>query len=107
MLVETAGNTLTLAGRFDGRSTGEVRDRLRALLDLHTDLVVDVTELESIDGPALMVLAAAGARLRREQRSLTLRGADLGLRRVVACTRLRRLFLFEGSALAHLNTTSV
>ena len=95
MEITTTGNVLTLAGRFDGRSTGAVRTALHQLIGDHTDVVVDVSDLESIDGPALQVLAAGAARLGRDGHRLRLRGCSPGLRRVIAYTRLRRLLQLE------------
>jgi len=101
MQVTSRGATVILAGRFDVRSTGAVREALYKHIGSGSgDVVVDVSELESIDATALKVLAAATRVMERTGRRLILRGGSPGLRRIIALTRLRRLVQIERGAIA-------
>ena len=95
MDVTTEGAALVLAGRLDGRSTGVVREVLQALMRDNHDVVVDLTDVESIDVTGLTMLAAASKLMEREGRHLTLRGCRPALRRVIAFTRIRSVLQVE------------
>lgn len=100
MQVSTHGATVVLSGRFDVRSTFQVREVLYARINSSSeDVIVDLSGLESIDATALKVLAAATRVMEREGRHLILRGCSPGLRRIIALTRLRRLVQIERGAI--------
>lgn len=89
------GNVLVLSGQFDGRSTAEVRDLLYDQIDRYDDVVVDLSGVESIDVPAIRMLAAASTLLDRDGRRMVLRGCRPGVRRLIAVTRARSALLIE------------
>jgi anti-anti-sigma factor len=91
------GTVLALSGRFDGRSTAQVRTALYDHID-HSpdrDVVVDLSAVESLDSTALKLLGAASHHLERGGRHLVLRGCSPAVRRVLTFSRLRRLFSVE------------
>jgi anti-anti-sigma factor len=99
MEVTTSGQMVILTGRFDGRSTAIVRDvlydHIAATAPAHADIVVDLSQVESVDATALRLLAAATRVVEKDGRHLRLRGCSPALRRVIAYTKLRRLILVE------------
>jgi anti-anti-sigma factor len=102
MLVLKLGSTLALAGQFDGRSTGMVREALYALIDETPDqnVVVDLSRVESLDCSAVKLLGAASFHLKCADRRLVLRGGTPAIRRVLTSTRYRRLFELERERVA-------
>jgi anti-anti-sigma factor len=96
MEISTDGTALVLAGRFDGRCTSDVREALYDHIDhQHDEVVVDMSAVELIDAPALRMLAAATMSLDREGRALVRRGCSAPVRRVISCSRLRRVVQVE------------
>ena len=96
MVESNQDSAMALAGRVDGRHASEVRAALYERIEGEEgDVVLDLTEVESIDGTVLKLLAAAALRLQRTGRQLVLRGCSPALRRVFAFGGLRRLFAWE------------
>lgn len=95
MDVMTDGPTLVLAGSFDARSTWRVRGALHDLLAVHDHVVVDLTDVTSVDVTALKVLAASSRQAVHDNQHLTLRGCSGNVRRLLAVTHLRRLVEVE------------
>ncbi|HEX5860770.1 MAG TPA: STAS domain-containing protein [Nocardioides sp.] len=96
MQIVIDGARLVLSGAFDVRSTREVR----TAIDDHfaareEDLVVDLTEVDSIDLTALKVLAAATRRAGRLGHHLVLRGCGPAVRRLLHLSRLIRFVEVE------------
>ena len=93
------GATIVLAGDFDVRSTWEVRGAIYEHLDgFDEDVVVDLTDVSSIDVTALRVLAVATRRASRDGHHLTLRGCCPAVRRLLHISRLARAVEVERSA---------
>ena len=101
MDIVTDGPTLVLSGDFDGRSTFEVRSALhRRLAFPEHEIVVDLTGVDSVDVPALRVLAFASQQAARTGHIVRLRGCGPAVRRMLHLTRLIRFVELESSAAA-------
>jgi len=96
MEILTDGPTLVLSGDFDVRSTMEVRTAIYELLGGNADVVVvDLTDVSSVDLTALRVLAVATREASRAGHHLVLRGAGPAVRRLLHMSRLIRVVELE------------
>jgi anti-anti-sigma factor len=96
MEIFTDGPRLVLAGEFDVRSTWEVRNAIYEHLNGHDqDIVVDLSEVGSIDVTALKVLAVATRNAERAGRRLVLRGCGPAVRRLLHLSHLIRVVEVE------------
>lgn len=101
MQIITNGPTLELAGDFDVRSTGEVREALyRLLAEERDDVVIDLSEVETVDVTALKVLAVATRQASRRGHHITLRGCGPSVRRMLHISRMIRVLEVERVAVA-------
>ena len=93
------GAVLELHGAFDVRSTSEVRNAIYQSLDtLAEDVVVDMTDVETVDITALKVLAVATLRANRQGHHLMLRGCGPAVRRMLHLSRLAHAVEVERAA---------
>ena len=97
MEILTDGPILVLSGDFDVRSTMEVRTAIYELIEGHDEdiVVVDLTDVASVDVTALKVLAVATVAADRSGHHLVLRGAGPAVRRLLHMSRLIRLVELE------------
>ncbi len=108
MEIVTDGSTLVLSGDFDARSTWEVRNALRERLLLsERDVVVDLTEVTSIDVTATRVLAYASREASLSGNHVTLRGCGPAVRRMLHLSRLMRFVDVERAAASCLTSSSL
>lgn len=91
MEIVTDGPALVLSGDFDVRSTFAVRTALYDLLSLYDEVIVDLTDVRSVDVTALRLLAVASRVASREGQRVTLRGCNGAVRRLLHMTHLIRL----------------
>lgn len=99
MNILTDGPTLVLRGDFDVRSTMEVRSAIYEHLEgCDEDVVVDLTEVGSVDLTALKVLAFATREASRNGHHLVLRGCGPAVRRMLHLSRLIRVVELEREA---------
>ncbi|CAN5587196.1 hypothetical protein BH11ACT8_BH11ACT8_08430 [soil metagenome] len=98
MEIVADGPALVLAGDFDVRSTFRVRTAVYDHLALHDAVVVDLTDVSSVDVTALKVLAVASHLASRDGQQLTLRGCNGAVRRLLHMTHLIRLVEVERHA---------
>lgn len=99
MDILTDGPTLVLSGDFDVRSTMEVRTAIYERLEGHDeDVVIDLTDVDSIDVTALKVLAVATLEATRQGHHVVLRGCGPAVRRMLHLSRLIRVVEVERAA---------
>ena len=103
MVISLQSRVLQLHGRLDGASVSEVRTELNDAIDglregVDTELVVDLSGVDSVDATGLGVIAGAQRRISRRGHRLVLRGCSTQLRRAMAMTRLTRLVVVEREA---------
>ena len=83
------GSILVLHGAFDVRSTWEVRNAIYERLESDdSDVVVDMTDVSTIDATALRLLAVATRHAWLTGHHLTVRNPGPAVRRMAHLTRL-------------------
>ena len=101
MEIITDGPTVVLSGDFDVRSTREVRDAIYDQLEGYDhDVVVDLTDVTTIDLTALKVLAVATRRASHAGHHLTLRGCGPSVRRMLHLSRIIRVVEVERASIS-------
>ena len=99
MDIVTDGPALLLSGDFDVRSTFEVRNAIYDQISRHDgNVVIDLTDVETVDLTALKVLAAATVQAQRDGNHLTLRGCGPAVRRLLHISHLIRAVEIEREA---------
>ncbi|HWI44417.1 MAG TPA: STAS domain-containing protein [Nocardioides sp.] len=98
--IRSDGQVLVLGGDLDVRSTFELRAALYDHLDAQGEdllgpVVVDVTEVSSVDATALKVLAAASRQASVHGVRMVLRGACPAVLRMLHLTHLIRVVEVE------------
>ena len=93
------GQTLVLHGDFDVRSTWEVRNAIYERLESNdSDVVIDLTDVSTIDATALRLLAVATRHAWLTGHHLTVRNPGPAVRRMVHLTRLAHAIEVERAA---------
>jgi anti-anti-sigma factor len=83
------GHTVVLHGAFDVRSTWEVRNAIYECFAAHDDdVVIDMTDVSTIDATALRLLAVATRHAWLTGHHLTVRNPGPAVRRMAHLTRL-------------------
>jgi anti-anti-sigma factor len=87
--MDAQGRVLVLHGDFDVRSTWEVRNAIYECIDVHdADVVIDMTDVGTIDMTALRLLAVATRHAWLAGHHLTVRNPGPAVRRMVHLARL-------------------
>ena len=93
------GHVLVLHGDFDVRSTWAVRDAIYECIDVHDDdVVIDMTDVSTIDATALRLLAVATRHAWLTGHHLTVRNPGPAVRRMAHLTRLAHAIEVERAA---------
>lgn len=99
MDIVSDGHTLVLHGDFDVRCTWEVRDAIYERIDvLDDDVVLDMTDVGTIDATALRLIAVATRHAWLTGHHLTVRNPGPAVRRMVHLTRLAHAIEVERAA---------
>lgn len=99
MEVIAEGATLRIVGALDGRSTPEVREALYAALEAHDgDVVVDLSDVDRIDLPALTMIVIASRSALRAGHHLVLRGCRRPVLRMMHLAKVARYLSVERPA---------
>lgn len=86
------GHRVALSGRLDVHAAADVRLELAAAVDQgHGELLVHLSELESVDATGLGVLVGAHRRAQRVGRTLVLLDVPEQVDRLLLVTRLNRI----------------
>jgi anti-anti-sigma factor len=97
--IVTEGHVLVLRGAFDVRSTWEVRNAIYECIDvLDDDVVIDMTDVSTIDMTALRLLAVATRHAWLAGHHLTVRNPGPAVRRMVHLARLAHAIEVERAA---------
>jgi len=100
MDIMSDGHVLVLSGDLDVRSTMEVRSALNDLLEAHSEVVIDLSGVDSVDLTALRVLAAATVQSIRDGHHLTLRSPSGAVSRMLHLSHLIRVVEVDRSPVA-------
>ncbi|GAB3021235.1 hypothetical protein GCM10011376_22060 [Nocardioides flavus (ex Wang et al. 2016)] len=93
------GHTLVLHGAFDVRSTWEVRNAIYECIEtFDDDVVIDMTDVSTIDATALRLLAVATRHAWLSGHHLTVRNPGPAVRRMAHLTRLAHALEVERAA---------
>ena len=97
----TEPGVVTMPSRVDVGTSADVRAELHAALDAGDgDLVLDLSAVELVDAAGLGVLVGVRRRAANDGRAVVLRSTPPRVRRLLAATRLARLFVLDDDTAA-------